>query len=67
MSRDAVTREQATAALQAQASRQARLAIADDVVVNTGNIAELERQVASLHETYRRQAQARALDPPRSR
>jgi dephospho-CoA kinase len=60
MARDAVTREQATAALQAQASREARLALADDVVVNTGNMAELERQVAALHEAYRRQA----LTPP---
>jgi dephospho-CoA kinase len=65
MTRDAVTREQATAALQAQASRQARLAIADDVVVNTGSVAELERQVEALHEAYRRQALSRAPNPPR--
>jgi dephospho-CoA kinase len=65
MARDAVTREQATAALQAQASREARLALADDVVVNTGNLAELEPQVAALHEAYRRLALARASNPTR--
>jgi dephospho-CoA kinase len=68
MARDAVTREQAAAALQAQASRAARLAIADDVVTNTGGVAELERQVAELHATYQRLALAKvALTPTLSR
>ena len=37
-----VTREQALAALAAQANREARLAIADDVIVNTGDLAALD-------------------------
>jgi dephospho-CoA kinase len=68
MARDAATREQATAALQAQASRTARLAIADDVVTNTGGVAELERQVTELHALYQRLALAKAaLTPTLSR
>jgi dephospho-CoA kinase len=66
--RDAVTREQAVAALQAQASRAARLAIADDVITNTGGVEELERQVAELHALYQRLALAKAaLTPTLSR
>jgi len=68
MARDAVTREQAAAALQAQASRAARLAIADDVVTNSGGVEELERQVAELHALYQRLALAKAaLTPTLSR
>jgi dephospho-CoA kinase len=50
--RDGVTREQAEAALRAQASREARLAFADDVIENTGDLAELGGRVALLHEKY---------------
>jgi dephospho-CoA kinase len=50
--RDAVTREQARASLKAQAPREARLAIADDVVHNTGRLDELEAQVSALHARY---------------
>jgi dephospho-CoA kinase len=52
IARDTVSREQAQASLQAQASRAARLAIADDVVTNTGHIEDLREQVARLHERY---------------
>lgn len=52
MARDAVTREQAEASLRAQAQRESRLGIADDVVTNTGRIADLREQVAALHERY---------------
>lgn len=52
MARDAVTREQAEASLRAQALRATRLDIADDVVTNTGRIADLREQVAALHERY---------------
>jgi dephospho-CoA kinase len=52
MARDTVSREQAQASLQAQASRAARLEIADDVVTNTGRIEDLREQVARLHERY---------------
>ena len=50
MARDAVIADQAQAALRAQATRDARLAIADDVIVNAGHPAELRAQVDALHE-----------------
>jgi len=52
--RDGVPREQAEAALRAQASREARLAFADDVIENTGDVAALETRVAELHRDYLR-------------
>lgn len=52
LARDTVTRAQAEASLQAQASRTARLAIADDVVTNTGRLDALREQVQALHERY---------------
>jgi dephospho-CoA kinase len=52
VARDVVTEEQARASLRAQATREARLAIADDVVHNTGRLDELEAQVAALHARY---------------
>jgi len=51
--RDGGSEEQARRILAAQASRTERLAIADDVIDNDGNVAELRRQVAALHEIYR--------------
>jgi dephospho-CoA kinase len=50
--RDGGTREQAEAALRAQASRAQRRAIADDVLENTGEPAALRAQVAALHDRY---------------
>ena len=50
--RDGGTREQAEAALRAQASRAQRREIADDVLDNTGDAAELRGKVAALHERY---------------
>lgn len=52
MQRDGSSREQAEAILAAQASRAARLSAADDVIVNDGDPARLEAQVAKLHQTY---------------
>jgi len=52
MTRDAVTREQARASLQAQAQREARLAVADDVIANTGRVGDLREQVDRLHLRY---------------
>ncbi len=52
MLRDGVTDEQARASLNAQATRAQRLAMADDVIHNTGRLAELEGRVAELHEKY---------------
>ena len=56
--RDGVSREQAEAALNAQATRAERLAIADDVIQNSGRVDELKQQVRALHEKYVRLATA---------
>ena len=40
------------ASLRAQASREARLMLADDVIVNEGRIDDLAEQVERLHERY---------------
>lgn len=51
--RDHETPERIEAILAAQASREQRLAIADDVIVNAGTFAELEAGVADLDARYR--------------
>lgn len=52
MARDNTTREDANRILQSQASREQRLAAADDIIDNTGSLEELEVQVRLLHERY---------------
>lgn len=52
MARDQVDEAGARAVLAAQASRAARLAIADDVIVNDGDLVALETAVRSLHLRY---------------
>jgi len=52
MQRDGVTRETALRMLTAQSSRQQRLDIADDVIVNAGEEAALDAQVTALHARY---------------
>ena len=52
MMRDGVTHEQAAASLNAQATRAERLAMADDVVRNTGRVDDLREDVAKLHAKY---------------
>jgi dephospho-CoA kinase len=58
MLRDGLTREQASSVLAAQASREARLAIADDVLVNDSDPAALGPHVESLHRRYLQLARA---------
>jgi dephospho-CoA kinase len=53
MQRDGETREGAGAMLAAQVSREARLAAADDVIVNDGTLADLAARVAELDRKYR--------------
>jgi len=60
MERDKITREQAQAILDSQSSRQARLALADDTIDNSGSLAELETRVAELHEKYLELAKSRS-------
>jgi dephospho-CoA kinase len=50
--RDGNSREQAERILAAQASRAERLAVADDVIHNNGDIASLRDQVENLHRQY---------------
>jgi dephospho-CoA kinase len=59
MLRDGVTHEQAQASLNAQATRAERLAMADDVVRNTGRVDDLRERVAALHAQYLTLAAAR--------
>lgn len=58
MTRDAINRTEALAILRQQASDDARLAIADDVIDNSGNRQDLARQVAQMVERYTRLAAA---------
>jgi dephospho-CoA kinase len=52
MARNQLPEAQVRAIMAAQVSRAARLAAADDVIVNNAGIAELEAQVARLHAQY---------------
>ena len=52
LARDAETEEQARRILAAQSSREARLAIADDVIENNTTLEDLEAQVSALHDRY---------------
>ena len=55
--RDGSSAEQARAILASQASRTQRLAAADDVLLNTGTVADLRQAVDLLHEKYLHLAQ----------
>lgn len=52
MARSGLSRNEAAAVMAAQAARQTRLAIADDVIVNDASQDALQTQVATLHERY---------------
>lgn len=52
LTRDGITPELADAILDAQATREQRLAIADDVVRNEGSLVVLDDTVRALHERY---------------
>ncbi|WP_075182384.1 dephospho-CoA kinase [Pantoea sp. 1.19] len=54
--RDGVSREQAEQIIQAQASRAARLAVADDVIDNSGSAEAIAPRVAELAQCYARLA-----------
>jgi len=59
MARDQIDEIQARRILAAQASRRQRLALADEVLENTGDFADLERRIADLHPYYLRLAAER--------
>jgi dephospho-CoA kinase len=58
IARDGCTPEQAQAILASQASRIARLDVADDVLLNTGTVTDLRQAVDRLHDRYLRIAEA---------
>jgi dephospho-CoA kinase len=51
--RDRIDRTLAIAMIEAQASRDARLAIADDVIRNSGSLAQLQQQTLCVDRRYR--------------
>jgi dephospho-CoA kinase len=59
--RDGADSAAAQRILAAQASREERLSVADDVIVNTGTLDDLRRFVRTLHENYELLAAAREL------
>ena len=61
LARDAETLEQARRILEAQAAREDRLAIADDVVTNNGSLRQLRKAVSRLDRYYRQLAPRRDL------
>lgn len=56
MQRDGLSAEQVDAMLAAQASDEARRALADDTIVNEGSLEELADRVSALDRKYRLQA-----------
>lgn len=52
LARDGVSRQQAENIIAAQASREQRLACADDIIDNAGPASELAPRVAALHHRY---------------
>ena len=56
MRRDQVSQAQARASLAAQARRAQRQALADDIILNTGQATDLDSQVAALDGRYRQLA-----------
>lgn len=52
MERDDMTREEVLAAFSAQASRETRLALADDVIENSSGLSDLPERVEALHHRY---------------
>ncbi|MEG2964287.1 MAG: dephospho-CoA kinase, partial [Janthinobacterium sp.] len=52
MARNGLSEEQVNAIMATQATRAMRLAAADDVIDNNGDLAALEPQIAQLHDLY---------------
>ncbi|MEN4904500.1 dephospho-CoA kinase [Luteimonas sp. TWI1437] len=58
--RDGIDEALAQKMIATQATRDARLAIADDIIVNDGSLAELDTRIGDLDTRYRALAAARA-------
>ena len=52
MQRNGLSEEEIRRIMQTQASRAERLAIADDVIRNDGDLASLTQQIEKLHQRY---------------
>jgi dephospho-CoA kinase len=52
MARDQISRNQAKSILSAQTTRQDKLALADDIIDNSGSMAKLQGKVEALHNKY---------------
>jgi dephospho-CoA kinase len=61
--RDGSSEQQVREILASQASRAARLSHADDVLLNTGSVADLRQAVDRLHEQYLQLAQTLSSRP----
>lgn len=66
MARDGIDADLARRMLSAQAARARRLVLADDVIDNRGDLAELARQVEALHGRYLDLAALRSDRLPRA-
>jgi dephospho-CoA kinase len=66
MQRDSNDAEQVKRIIASQASREQRLARADDVIENTGTLDDLRTQVAALHQRYLALATVTGKDGARS-
>ena len=62
IARDGCSLGEAQAIMASQAPRSARLAVADDVLANSGTVTELRHAVDKLHQHYLRLAAARPPD-----
>ena len=60
MSRNGLSAAEVRAIMLTQASRGERLAVADDVIANDGDVAHLETQVDKLHQAYLRLSSQKA-------
>ncbi|MBS1169471.1 MAG: dephospho-CoA kinase [Burkholderiaceae bacterium] len=58
MARSGMSEVQVKAIIAAQATRQQRLSVADDVIINDGDVASLAAEIDRLHALYRRLADA---------
>ena len=50
LKRDGVSEEQVKSIIKAQISRDDRLELADEVIINDGSLEDLQSQVKELHE-----------------
>lgn len=60
MARNGLSEAEVRAIMATQASRAERLAVADDVIANDGDLANLEMQVGELHREYLRLSSQKA-------